>query len=403
MRKGSKVVEKRVVVNAPKSQVYRFFTDTRELKEWLCDTATGEVREGGTYTFKWRTGFEATGAFKKLQSPEFLSFTYKGKDDPGETDVKVGLKDTEGGTEVSIHHSGIGASSRWKPAHQEIEKGWDLALENLKSVLETGIDLRFARRPFLGIGYDVVKPEQAEKEGWGTSYGIRLSSVMGESSAEKAGLKKGDILVEMAGMPLKTDEALIGTLQRHKAGATVEVHFYRDGHLQTVHATLGSRRIPELPATHSDTVVTIRKTREDLIQQLDTLMAGATEESAGKKPAPEKWCAKEVLAHLIITERWLRSWMADEFTGVTVEGGENTSVFPEVLRAVLKVNPTLGVLRDCFAREQEETVALFEFLRPEFQAHKARYRRVFTWLNEMTDHTRHHFQQFANALQGKPL
>ncbi len=399
MKKGRKRVEREVVIQAPKEMVFRFFADRREWKEWICDKATAEVAEGGKYAMKWLTGYEASGTFLKIHPPDALHFTWWGKDDPAETEVQISLLEIAGGTRVQVRHSGIGASYRWKPQHKEIEKGWDRALENLKSVLETGIDLRLARRPRLGIVFEMLKPEEAEKAKLPIGYGIRVGAVAPDTAAERAGLQKGDILVEMAGMPLKNEDALIATLQKRRAGDSVEIKFYRGPQLQSVSATLGSWKFLEIPATHSETVAALRKRNEELVRELDSLMAGVTEEAAERKPAPEKWCAKEVLAHLIVTEQWWRFWMAHEFSGMTVEDSENTSVYPEVLRAVLAVNPNLLSLRNRLAQEQEETVAMFEALRQEFQAHKARYRRNVTWYLEMAEHTRNHFKQFANAMQ----
>jgi len=71
--------------------------------------------------------------------------------------------------------------------------------------------------------------------------GVRLSGVSPGSPAEKAGVQKGDIIVEFGGDPVKDIYDYTNALQKHKPGDTVQVVVMRDGQRVTLTAVLGRR------------------------------------------------------------------------------------------------------------------------------------------------------------------
>ena len=74
-----------------------------------------------------------------------------------------------------------------------------------------------------------------------SSGGVKLADVRAGSPAEKAGMKGGDVLVEMAGTRIENLYDMTYALQDHKPGATVDVVVLRNGERVTLRATLGSR------------------------------------------------------------------------------------------------------------------------------------------------------------------
>jgi Tol biopolymer transport system component len=71
--------------------------------------------------------------------------------------------------------------------------------------------------------------------------GVKLADVRGGSPADKAGIKGGDVLVEMAGTRIENLYDMTYALQDHKPGETVDVVVLRNGQRVTLRATLGSR------------------------------------------------------------------------------------------------------------------------------------------------------------------
>ena len=73
--------------------------------------------------------------------------------------------------------------------------------------------------------------------------GPTIAEVSKGSAAEKAGLEAGDIVLRIAGKKMKDAEALVNTIQRYKAGASVVLQIRRDGKEKRIEATLQKRPI----------------------------------------------------------------------------------------------------------------------------------------------------------------
>ncbi|HSI36962.1 MAG TPA: S1C family serine protease [Tepidisphaeraceae bacterium] len=87
---------------------------------------------------------------------------------------------------------------------------------------------------FLGVGLE-------EAEG-----GAKIMSVLGNSAAEKAGLKINDVVTLIADTAIIDTETMINTIQHHKPGEVVAIKIKRDGQEQEFRVTLGQRP-PEDP------------------------------------------------------------------------------------------------------------------------------------------------------------
>lgn len=75
----------------------------------------------------------------------------------------------------------------------------------------------------------------------GTSGGVKLADVRTGGPADKAGIKGGDVIVEMAGTRIENLYDMTYALQDHKPGETIDVVVLRGGQRVTLRATLGSR------------------------------------------------------------------------------------------------------------------------------------------------------------------
>lgn len=82
-----------------------------------------------------------------------------------------------------------------------------------------------------------------------TSGGVKLSDVRPGGPADKAGIRGGDVLVEMAGTRIENLYDMTYALQDHKPGETIEVVVLRNGKRLTLRATLGSRGGQAAPAS----------------------------------------------------------------------------------------------------------------------------------------------------------
>jgi Peptidase family M28/PDZ domain len=71
--------------------------------------------------------------------------------------------------------------------------------------------------------------------------GLRLSGVRAGSPADSAGLKAGDVIVEIEGAPVKDLYTYSDALYAHQPGETVHIVFLRDDRRLTAQVTLGRR------------------------------------------------------------------------------------------------------------------------------------------------------------------
>ena len=100
-----------------------------------------------------------------------------------------------------------------------------------------------AAKPWFGIGCQVVTPRLCEALGIATVAGIRVTTVAANSPASKAGVKPGDILTALSGLPIKAsrkeDSDVFGNLlKQFDADAEVELSIIRDGAKQALKCTL---------------------------------------------------------------------------------------------------------------------------------------------------------------------
>ena len=92
------------------------------------------------------------------------------------------------------------------------------------------------RLPFLGVEFQ-RRMVFFKNEG---VIGAIVMDVVANSPAEKAGIVKGDVIVQFAGKDLE-DESLLNLIQRSKIGDEVEVVIIREGESQTIKVTIADR------------------------------------------------------------------------------------------------------------------------------------------------------------------
>ena len=76
----------------------------------------------------------------------------------------------------------------------------------------------------------------------GVDEGVAIISVTNGSPAEKAGLKKGDIIVSLGGEKTGSLAEFRYELYKHDVGEAVEIEYYRDGKIQKTSITLGKNQ-----------------------------------------------------------------------------------------------------------------------------------------------------------------
>lgn len=125
-------------INKPPKEVFPGLIDPQQLERYLADKATVEPRVGGKIDFGWEGGQGRAkggchGPIKilELEPDHKLSYSWRFQE---ETVVTWVLEDSEGGTRLTLVHSGFGKDR----STDDYTCGWWKFINSLKSMVEIG-------------------------------------------------------------------------------------------------------------------------------------------------------------------------------------------------------------------------------------------------------------------------
>ncbi|MCB0104212.1 MAG: SRPBCC domain-containing protein, partial [Anaerolineales bacterium] len=293
-----------ILVKAPVKFAYRAFTNATAIREWLCDVATVIPRPHGRMYLWWTGDFYTSGHYLEVEENKLVKFRWFSNIDPTPTEVTVTFTEKDGGVNVRMDHE-VPSDDSWKNMADGFREQWASSLRNLKSILETGVDLRIAERPMLGIVPGDFTEEQAKSLGVPVREGLRIDGTVEGMGAQKAGIQRDDVLVGMGGKPITNDFASMqNALAGKKGGDVLEVEFYRGAEKKTVQMELGKRPMPDVPFNPVELAKQARAMYEPALIEVQKCFDGVSDEQAMQRPAPQEWSALEVMAHLIQNERF---------------------------------------------------------------------------------------------------
>jgi uncharacterized protein YndB with AHSA1/START domain len=143
----NQTIHQKVTIQAPSTKVFQALTEPSILEDWFPSQAKADVRQGGSYqyVFKFKDpqqGGTQEGQFLELRPAEKISYTWEagGK----QTQVDFTLTKQGEKTEVELKHSGFGSGIEADQVRGMHAAVWGGYLNNLKSYLEEGKDVRTA-------------------------------------------------------------------------------------------------------------------------------------------------------------------------------------------------------------------------------------------------------------------
>jgi serine protease Do len=95
-------------------------------------------------------------------------------------------------------------------------------------------------RGSIGITFQPNLPS-AVAHVYGFKNGVLVSSVQPGFSADKAGLKAGDIITTVDGQPVKDGDDLVNIISARRPGSTIQLGYLRNGQQHTTTVTIGDR------------------------------------------------------------------------------------------------------------------------------------------------------------------
>ena len=116
--------------------------------------------------------------------------------------------------------------------------GFAIPSNMAKTVMDSIIKHGKVVRGWLGVSIQDLTPDIAKSLGIKQQTGALVADVVKDSPAEKAGLKRGDVIVSLDGKPVEDSTNLRNMVSAAAPGKTMELKIIREGKEQSVVATL---------------------------------------------------------------------------------------------------------------------------------------------------------------------
>lgn len=117
--------------------------------------------------------------------------------------------------------------------------GFAIPINSTTDVISQLIDHNKVIRPYVGIEGMALTSERAAQ--YKLVEGVYVRSVEDFTSAQKAGIKAGDVIVEMDGETIKDVDKITEIKNKHNIGDKITLKVYRDGDYKTIELTLGEK------------------------------------------------------------------------------------------------------------------------------------------------------------------
>jgi uncharacterized protein YndB with AHSA1/START domain len=215
-------------VAVPVARAWQAFTEPAELSAWLAPSiGRFEAQPGGRIEFSVG-GAHAEGRIEEIEPEHLLRWSEAPGILPGTTEVTVVFEALEHGTRIEITHAGFGEGHDWIDELQSHALGWDRCITDLVLYLERGVrrPRAHARRSRLGlITLD-------------TPVGVEVVEVVPGSCADQAGVRSGDLVLEVAGAGVFGRSDLWLLASEHAPGDELEIVYVRGSEVLRGRGTL---------------------------------------------------------------------------------------------------------------------------------------------------------------------
>jgi Do/DeqQ family serine protease len=164
-----------------------------------------------------------------------------GYEDFIQTDASINPGNS-GGALVNLRGELVGINSAiLSGSGGNIGIGFAIPVNMAKGVMDQLIKYGQVKRGMLGVNIYDVTPDIAKEFGLAEASGALVAGVSQGSSAERAGVKTGDIIVSINGAPIKNAHELRNSIGMLQIGDQVEIGLLRDGKPRKVSALVAER------------------------------------------------------------------------------------------------------------------------------------------------------------------
>jgi len=124
--------------------------------------------------------------------------------------------------------------------------GFAIPINLARSIMEQLVATGRVERGYLGVSTQPLDTELGSQ--FGTDHGALISEIQPGSAAEKAGLKRGDVITRVNGANVTDPRGLALAIGRMSPGAEITLDYLRDGKTTTLKIKLGEQPTQNLSA-----------------------------------------------------------------------------------------------------------------------------------------------------------
>ena len=117
--------------------------------------------------------------------------------------------------------------------------GFAIPINEVKAIVDQLLKNGYVSRPELGVAVITITEDMAKE--YKSQTGAGIETVTKGSAAETAGLKPKDVITQVDGVKIASNDDLINELDKHKVGDPVKVTIWREGQILTLPVTLGEK------------------------------------------------------------------------------------------------------------------------------------------------------------------
>lgn len=149
-----------------------------------------------------------------------------------------------GGPLINLVGQVVGITSAKMAAVGVEGMGYAISIKTAMPIIEQLIRRGYVIRPYLGIAPVTVDQNIASLYRLPVTSGVVVAYVSSGSPADKAGLKKYDVIIQFNGKEVTTAEALLQAIHTSKIGEDVTITFVREGSTKTISIRLVQSSAP---------------------------------------------------------------------------------------------------------------------------------------------------------------
>jgi serine protease Do len=161
-----------------------------------------------------------------------------------------------GGALVNAYGELVGINSQMlTPSGGNVGIGFSIPVNMARTVMDSLVRDGRVQRAKLGVAVQPITADMAKSLGLDNLKGGLVSNVEPDSAAARAGVRQGDVIVEVEGRSISDGNELRNVIAGTKPGTTVNLKVIRDGRTETVKATLAelpSKKGEDLSASNDD-------------------------------------------------------------------------------------------------------------------------------------------------------